>query len=148
MIRHRQLLFCYGTLRRGTGHELSLLLERREKYLGRARFEGVLYDMGSYPAALSVAGSHPGILGDVYALYHPGEVLDIMDRYEGCTENDIRPHEYRREKHAVRMEPGGPATGVARAWVYVLNRDPGTAPRIEGGDYLSYLGCLEGFERL
>ncbi len=58
------LLFVYGTLMRG--FPLHRILDGKAEYLGVGEVPGLLFDLGSYPAALRGPGGP--IRGEVYRL--------------------------------------------------------------------------------
>ena len=104
------LLFAYGTL---TGVErLSAVVGAAVqcRVVGRGRVQGILYDVGEYPAL------RPSELpGDVV----PGVLLELddaalgdLDAYEG-----VGSGLYVRQRCEVRMDDGRSAA----AWVYVYN---------------------------
>ena len=133
-------LFVYGTLRQGSGHPLARLLATHARYVGRARFAGRLFELGSYPAVVPAPGGGE-VVGELYRLIAPEMLLSLLDRYEGCNEGhnegpgsvpDPRA-EYRRERRPVRLDDG-----TARdAWIYLYNRPTEGLRPIPHGDYLS-----------
>jgi len=116
-------LFVYGTLRRNARRTDAQqapyeLLSRNAQFAGEATVEGTLHDLGNY-TGMVVPGSDR-IIGDVFAI-EPSQwdfVIARLDAYEGCTENDPRPHEYRRDVVQARLSSGE----MVPAWAYVLNR--------------------------
>ena len=130
----RRPLFVYGTLRRDPTHELYHLLARHARFLGDARVRGRLFDLGEYPG-MTVEESNGYVSGELYEVTSDWPyVIARLDEYEGCTADDVQPHEYRRELVEALRPVGEPIT----AWAYVLNRDPRGLPVIESGDYLSW----------
>jgi len=126
-------LFVYGTLRAGLNHPLLRLLARHGSPVGPARFGGRLYDLGAYPGVVPDRGAGWRVAGDLWLLHAPALVLPELDRYEGCHPAQPPPHEYRRERHPVRV-----ADGTTReAWIYLYNGavDPGRL--IRSGDYFN-----------
>lgn len=127
-------LFVYGTLRRDTQHQLYHMLARHASFLGEATVQGRLYDLGDYPGMV-----YPGdgrVAGEIY-LVAPSKwetVIRRLDEYEGCTDNDPEPHEYRRDVVKAYLVDGDEVF----AWAYVLNRVPANSREIESGDYLSW----------
>ena len=115
------LLFVYGTLMRG--FRLHRLLEARAEYLGDGEVQGVLFDLGSYPAALRSEGR--GIRGEVYRLPDPG-LWVTLDSAEGS--------QYHRGEVGVRMLSGGQVTASIYWYVGPLS---GAVP-IPGGDYRAH----------
>jgi gamma-glutamylcyclotransferase (GGCT)/AIG2-like uncharacterized protein YtfP len=73
-------LFVYGTLRRGSNNKFARLLSERAHFVGPARVSGRLYDFGSYPGARREEGS---IIGEIVRLDPLGELLGVLDDYEG-----------------------------------------------------------------
>ena len=106
-------------------------------FLGLGRFQGKLYDLGSYPAA--IASDNPASLvhGEVYLLQTPVETLAALDRYEGCALGDPAPHEYVRTSADIQLDSS--ARSVIPAQIYLYNRPCNDLTRIEPGDYLQWL---------
>lgn len=115
------LLFVYGTLMRG--FRLHRLLEGQAEYLGDGEVPGLLFDLGSYPAA--VRGHGGTIRGEVYRLAHPG-LWVTLDSAEGS--------QYHRGEVGVRMSSGGQLTTSIYWYVAPL----GGAVSIPGGDYRAH----------
>ncbi|TAM57743.1 gamma-glutamylcyclotransferase [bacterium] len=106
-LRHRrlegvsveQLLFVYGTLRRGREHAPRL---ERARFVARATARGRLY-LCHWPAFVDGAGF---VVGELYAVDE--DLLALLDAFEGegCL--------YARERREVRDEYGGRRD----AWLY------------------------------
>jgi len=112
------LLFVYGTLRRGGSHHRLLA---GAGFLG-AWISGPHYrmlDMGSYPALVEGDGA---MAGEVYRI--DPDMLPALDAYEGC------PGDYRR---------GSVDTPYGAAWVYLWDRPVPPVPVVAGGDWLGHL---------
>jgi gamma-glutamylcyclotransferase (GGCT)/AIG2-like uncharacterized protein YtfP len=127
-------LFVYGTLRRDPRHEMFHVLAKTASFLGEARVAGHLYDLGTYPGmALSSDGRY--VKGEIYEVHplHWSDVIQRLDEYEGCSDRDAEPHEYRRELVSAELSSGEPVN----AWAYVLNRNAHGLREIQSGDYLS-----------
>ena len=92
-VRH---LFVYGTLRHNSGHERAQWLGTIAKFKGAARLAGRLVDLGDYPGLLPPTNALQKVRGDLWELPEDGEILEALDRYEGCHADDPDPHEYRR----------------------------------------------------
>jgi gamma-glutamylcyclotransferase (GGCT)/AIG2-like uncharacterized protein YtfP len=69
---------------------------------------------------------------------HWTNVIQQLDEYEGCSDRDPEPHEYRRELVKVEL----PSDEPVDAWAYVLNRNPHNLREIASGDYLSELAAV------
>lgn len=130
-------LFVYGTLRREPAHEMVHLLARTARFVSEARVAGRLYDLGSYPG-MTLTPNDRYVKGEIYEV-DPDQwwsVIQQLDEYEACTENDPEPHEYRRELVRAELSSG---QGV-QAWAYVLNRPVLGLREISSGDYLAVSG--------
>lgn len=124
-------LFVYGTLRQSAFHPGHPLLFPAD-FLSPARVRGRLYDLGAYPGAVFTDGAGCEIHGEVYRLRDPPAILARLDAYEGCTDADPAPHEYRRVQISVRLEAGE----VLSAWAYEYHRAVDELPLISSGDWL------------
>lgn len=116
-----ELLFVYGTLMRG--FRLHGLLAGRAEYVGEGEVSGLLFDLGSYPAALR--GDAGSIRGEVYRLADPG-LWVALDSAEGS--------QYHRGEVGVRLASGGQVTACMYWYVAPL----GGAVAIPGGDYRAH----------
>lgn len=124
------LLFVYGTLRRGSDHANAARLGRESDWLGTARLIGTLYRVSWYPA-LVLEGSD-SVTGDLLRLHDAAASLRWLDAFEGCAPDDPPPHDYRRETAHV-ITPRGQVT----ASVYVWNLAADGLERIASGDWLA-----------
>ncbi|HEV7487226.1 MAG TPA: gamma-glutamylcyclotransferase family protein [Thermoanaerobaculia bacterium] len=130
-------LFVYGTLRRDLAHEMFHLLARTARFVDEARVAGRLYDLGDYPGmTLSPNGSY--VKGEIYDVRSDQweRVIQRLDEYENCREDDPEPHEYRRELVHAEL----PSGQTVQAWAYVLNRPAQGLREIVSGDYLAGSG--------
>lgn len=119
----KQLVFVYGTLRRGDVRALTELFPGSE-FVGGASVRGSLYDFGEYPGLLlDGAGSRVG--GEVYEVGE--EVLKKLDDIEA-------PAFYSRRE--VEVSLGGRRV---TCWVYEpdLNLYP-SRTLIASGDWIDY----------
>ncbi|EIC29466.1 MULTISPECIES: gamma-glutamylcyclotransferase family protein [Methylomicrobium] len=110
------LLFVYGTLRRGSRHPLARLLAENAEWLGFAYFSGRLFDLGAYPGAVPSGDPAHRVRGELYRLDDPAAILPLLDRYEEFGEEFPEPNEFIRSLQAVRFK------GCAlKAWIYLYN---------------------------
>lgn len=123
------LLFVYGTLRRGSDHANARRLAQESDWLGTATLAGTLYRVSWHPA-LVLEGSDT-VTGDMVRLHDSAASLTWLDAFEGCAADDPLPHDYRRETVAVMTADGG-----ATALVYVWNLAVDGLDRITCGDWL------------
>lgn len=111
------LLFTYGTLMRG--YPLHDVLRSGATFLGDARANGALLDLGRYPGLVEGDGR---VRGELYRLDDP-ELLATLDRQEG----------YNFERRLTKVAR---ASGEgARAWSYWYRGPRERARPIPGGDY-------------
>lgn len=127
---HREIVFVYGTLRRGGANHTLL---RTSRFLGSHRTAPryTMLDLGGCPGV--VRRGRTAILGELYEVT-PG-VFEAVDELEDY------PRVYTRE----RIEtPGG------WAWIYLYRGRTAARPRVRSGDWLRYaaarLDCLDGLE--
>lgn len=124
-------LFVYGSLRRGTeqssalrrgvGNEYARFLEMNGTYIGPGTAEGRLIMLSKYPGFVDGKGK---VLGDLYQVNTV--TLKKLDTHEGF--------EFERLKREV-VGPDGPVD----AWIYVYKFSPTGKPRIESGDWSTYV---------
>jgi gamma-glutamylcyclotransferase (GGCT)/AIG2-like uncharacterized protein YtfP len=122
----------YGTLRDPRARSLRDQLVRESDFIGRAVFQGLLYDLGAYPGV--VPSHHPEDLvsGEVFALRNPELLFEVLDRYEAYNPKDISSSLYIRVKADVVLEEGR----KIQSWLYLYNRSVKGVKRIDSGDYL------------
>jgi len=65
------LLFVYGSLRRGSPHPLAIRLAENARWLGLAGYRGLLFDIGAYPGAVPADDPARRVRGDLYRLTDP-----------------------------------------------------------------------------
>jgi gamma-glutamylcyclotransferase (GGCT)/AIG2-like uncharacterized protein YtfP len=128
-----RFLFVYGTLRSEGDRRMYHAFSRHADYVGKAMVPGRLYDLGPYPALVSVDEGEPAeyhVVGELYRL-HPdrwADVLARLDAYEG-----VEAGLYRREQWTALRDDGLEVP----AWVYVYARPLRDATLIPSGDYFA-----------
>ena len=125
-------LFVYGTLMRGFDHPMAQLLSRSADFIGEARCQGRLYLVKHYPGL--VLSNEPGdiVVGELFRLRQPAELLREFDMYEACGEGFAEPTEYIRRMLPVTRDGGA----VSEAWTYLYNWPVAGLPRIASGRFL------------
>jgi gamma-glutamylcyclotransferase (GGCT)/AIG2-like uncharacterized protein YtfP len=113
-------VFLYGTLMRGEPAWHRLGLATALAFVCEAGIEGVLYDLGGYPALVPGEGRVPG---ELFRIVDPA-VLAAMDAYEVYLPERPGDSDYLRRR--VRV------AGLD-AWVYVYRLEVGDAPRLPSG---------------
>ncbi len=117
-------LFVYGTLRREAAPRVLRPHLARARRMGGGRLPGRLYDLGDYPGAVPDEGCGAWVVGEVLTLPPDPALLARLDHYEDG--------DFRRVVRRVWLDDGSSCP----CWVYAYVRDPGEAPRVEGGDAL------------
>ena len=119
MCQNRQLVFVYGTLRRGEENHRLLVQETMLGEVVTAR-EFTMIDLGDYPAVVQY-GTY-AIVGEVYKI--AGDTLAKLDELEEY------PEYYQRTIISTRY---------GDAWMYVLSGMPdGCISPIECGDWVAH----------
>jgi gamma-glutamylcyclotransferase (GGCT)/AIG2-like uncharacterized protein YtfP len=126
------LLFVYGTLMRGFDHPMAQLLSRSADFLGEARCRGRLYLVKHYPGLVLSDDLADVVLGELYRLRAPIELLREFDMYEACGEGFAAPTEYIRQMLPVTSGDGA----ASEAWTYLYNWPVTHLPRIASGRFL------------
>lgn len=123
-------LFVYGTLMRGSQHQMARELAARTTYLGGARYNGRLYRVTHYPGVIASTAADEWVFGDIYTMPDP-DLLTALDRYEGCGPDDAEPTQYLRLLQDVTLSDGA----TVKAWVYVYNLPVETLEWISSGRF-------------
>jgi gamma-glutamylcyclotransferase (GGCT)/AIG2-like uncharacterized protein YtfP len=129
-------LFVYGTLMRGYDHPMARRLSDNADYLGTATMPGRLYKVAHYPGLIEAAAASDRVLGDVFRLHRPSELLAELDDYEGCGAGCEQPAPYRREIARVTLAAGG----ELEAYVYIYNFDVARLRHIPSGRFADSIG--------
>ena len=78
---NKQLVFVYGTLRRGGAGAMSIRFPN-SKFIADAKVSGSLYDLGAYPGLL-LNESNSFVIGEVYEV--DDEILHKLDDFEAAS---------------------------------------------------------------
>jgi gamma-glutamylcyclotransferase (GGCT)/AIG2-like uncharacterized protein YtfP len=132
MHKTSNLLFVYGTLRRGTGHRMQALLASAAEFIGEASFQGCMFRVGRYPGVVESVNPRDQVTGDVFRIRQGDPILGKLDRYEGCDRSDPAAP-YTREVRQVTLISGR----RVNAWVYLYQRPTERLERIVSGDFLA-----------
>ncbi len=125
----------YGSLRSGFQHAALDYISKHFTLVSNARVKGLLYDLGSYPAAVATADDS-FITGELYELKNEGEfdwAIEQLDDYEGLNPEPNETALYRRELTDVFYD-----NQSAKAWIYWYNQDVKGQPVIPSGDIFDY----------
>lgn len=127
------LLFVYGTLLL-SDNEHAVYLRNNSSFHQQGKFDGRLFDVGSYPAVISSNDHSYQITGSIYQLNNPEQTLKLLDEYEGITDNDDEIDWYSRKLVLVKTE-----NDSVNCWIYLYNLPVDSLAEIKSGDYLAYL---------
>jgi gamma-glutamylcyclotransferase (GGCT)/AIG2-like uncharacterized protein YtfP len=131
-------LFVYGSLLSGFKSPAYEYISRYFDLLAPARVQGMLYDMGEYPAAIPVDSQHH-IEGELYCIRNVSEftwAMAQLDDYEGVLVEHNEAPLYRRELVTVHSEDASHT-----AWIYWFNGDVTGRPVIPSGNLLEYIAA-------
>ena len=115
-----EYLFVYGTLRTIEGHPMHNYLRAFCDNLGDATIGGIKVDLGGYPGLLPSGDPAARVEGELYRIHNGAsdKLFEALDRYEGCSEDDLEPHEYFRHRQDVTLKDD---FEIYEAWVYLYN---------------------------
>jgi gamma-glutamylcyclotransferase (GGCT)/AIG2-like uncharacterized protein YtfP len=120
-----ELVFVYGTLRRGASNHFRM---HGAEFVRSGVLRGRMYRVGWYPG-LVVDVQGDDLVGEIYAV--GPEQLAALDLFEGLSAGEIEGSEYRRVRAAVT---GGESP--LEAWVWEWLGPVDERQRIAGGDWL------------
>lgn len=123
-------LFVYGSLRRGSGHPMSIWLSAYTRVLAAAKVRGSLYRVSYYPGLVPGPG---WVVGELLELEHSSEkeTLVTLDAFEVCAW--LEDDEFRRERTTVVLADGHPC----EAWVYWYRGETQALQAVPEGDWLA-----------
>jgi gamma-glutamylcyclotransferase (GGCT)/AIG2-like uncharacterized protein YtfP len=110
-------------------------LAAQADFIGPARFQGRLYDLGTYPGVIASPDPADSVMGDLYALRQPERLLATLDNYEGYRPDQPAASLYLRKLAPIALLGGADHTG----WIYLYNRPVYPDQWIASGDYLRHL---------
>ncbi|MDX1642261.1 MAG: gamma-glutamylcyclotransferase family protein [Balneolaceae bacterium] len=127
-------IFVYGSLRREFRSPARKVLDNHAEFVGEATLQGKLYMIDWYPGV--VESNDPGdiVYGEVYKIKNENIVLTKLDRYEGCSPADPKPHQFTRKEKRVKLNNGKDLL----AWVYLFVSDLSEKEQISSGDYTAF----------
>lgn len=126
----RELVFVYGTLRRGGSNHFRM---EKAEFISEARARGFLYRIDWYPGlVLDERGND--IAGEVYAV--DPDLLSVLDVFEGISAQEVEGSEYRRVRTVVKLPEG-----FLSPWVWEWNGAVDESKKIAGGDWLNDAGA-------
>jgi gamma-glutamylcyclotransferase (GGCT)/AIG2-like uncharacterized protein YtfP len=130
----KEVLFVYGTLRRGGGHELEKMFEDA-RFIEEGEFCGKMVLVDYFPGVIDATEPQAMVSGEIYELDGDGKSLMELDEFEDFRPLDPQGGVYRRERRRIRMKSGG----WKDAWIYIYNHPIGQLRAIESGDFVRFL---------
>ena len=124
-------IFVYGTLRRGSTVPQAEILVRMGRFVGPAKINARLFDLGSFPGMVAPEQAGQWVHGDVFEMFDPAKVLLLIDDYEGCGPKAKTPYDFERAIVSVTLDNAMPS----QAWAYWYVKDVAAQRRIMSGDY-------------
>lgn len=91
------LLFVYGSLKSDRDNEYRHALFHKSTFLGEASVEGYIETAHDFPRGFHEPGCGCYFGGELYQI-DDESLFDLLDVYEGCSNNDKEPYEYFRIK--------------------------------------------------
>ena len=132
-----ELLFVYGTLRRGGSNDIAGLVPAA-RFVADARLRGRLFDLGAYPT-LIIDAQADWVRGEIYRV--PAHGWLVLDALEHAVTPARPDGEYFRVICAVEQRDGP----TLDCQVYVAN--PAVThldTRVEHGDWMTYTKARSG----
>ena len=128
----KELLFVYGTLRRGFVNPVRIKMEENAVFHGVAVMQGQLFEIHHYPGAVLSDNPDDMVHGEVYIIRDQHTLFSILDEYEESSADFPTPQEYARKEVIITLENGK----KVQAWTYLYNWNLHKKTRIHSGDYL------------
>lgn len=121
-----QLVFVYGTLRRGGSNHFRMA---GAEFIAPGTITGRMYRIDWYPGlVLDPAGDE--IHGEAYSV--DSELLSALDIFEGLSAGEIEGSEYRRVETTVMRQDSQTLTAWVWEWLGMVEE----GQRISDGDWL------------
>ena len=115
----------------GFNNPMALYLRKNARLTAKGHFNGLLFDMGSYPGAVYKPDSIHKVFGEVYQVSDDDVIFKKLDIYEGINDPDFNLYERNIIPVIINHK-------VYNNFVYVLKKTPEVS-LINGGDYNLYI---------
>ena len=126
-------LFAYGTLQPEYAPPAIAHAVAKLHPIGQGFANGILYDLGGYPGAVLDSATDQAVTGLVLQLPEDTNVLCEIDAYEEFDPDAPDSSQFIRVLTSVALVTGG----TLQCWIYVYNRNPGSARILPDGVYRS-----------
>lgn len=129
-----RFIFTYGTLMSSASSDLGAaeraLLNAFGACVGQTSIRGTMFDAGACPGVVLAGGPRDLVLGELWRIpVDVPDILEALDRYEGCAPQSPKPFPYGR--HRIRLRCAG--VGRVTAWIYLWERSTAGLVRIPDG---------------
>lgn len=139
---NKERLFVYGSLMGGIQSPIANYLKNNSTFLGEGRVKGTLLDIGHYPGLVYQADSTKSVVGHIFELNNPTEMLPNLDHYECVGPAFEQPNQYRRALIKVLINKE-----IIDCWAYLYNLPIEGIKVIESGNYLAYFEENEAYQK-
>lgn len=130
------LLFVYGTLRKGNSNQMAEYLSTHAAFLTGGWFRGRMYQISFYPGVIASDHMEDRIYGEVYSLHDAQASFAVFDAYEECSAEHAQPAEYQRVKAHIDTIDGNASV---QAWIYLYQWSVTDKVLIKEGDFMKRL---------
>ncbi|MGP1717731.1 MAG: gamma-glutamylcyclotransferase family protein [Methylophilus sp.] len=130
------LLFVYGTLRKGNSNQMAEYLSTHATFLTGGWFRGRMYQISFYPGVIASDQMEDRIYGEVYRLHDAQTSLAVFDAYEECSVAHAQPAEYQRVQAHIDAIDGNASV---QAWIYLYQWPVADKVLIKEGDFMKRL---------
>jgi gamma-glutamylcyclotransferase (GGCT)/AIG2-like uncharacterized protein YtfP len=129
-------LFVYGSLRSGFHHPAYEYISKHFTLISEGKVRGLLYDMGSYPAAIPT-NEDSFIIGELYDLKPSSDfswAIEQLDAYEGVDPEEGEVQLYKREVAEIFYNDH-----TTTAWIYWFAGTIEDQPAIMSGNVFDFI---------
>ena len=126
----------------GIQSPIANYLKSNSDFLGEGYVNGFLLDIGHYPGLVYKPNSEKQVIGHVFQLNQPKEMLPNLDHYECVGPAFASPNQYRRELIEVNLNGE-----QFSCWAYLYNLPVAGIKVIESGNYLAYFQENEAYQK-
>ena len=133
LVNMSDLLFVYGTLRRGNQNAMADFLAENATFICYGWYQGKMYMIRDYPGVIPSDDAEQRVYGEVYHMHDADSVLAKLDEYEECSVRYPQPAEYQRVQTQILTVDGRLLEPV---WIYSYQWPVADKARIATGDFM------------
>lgn len=134
------LLFVYGSLRRGNQNAMADFLATHADFVCHGWYQGKMFMISDYPGVIPSDDPNDRVVGEVYCLRDAQSVLTRLDAYEECSALHPQPAEYQRV--LVSIETPGDLV-KQQVWLFLYQWTVSSKIFIQSGDFMQPMFSLE-----